>query len=91
MFGSFSGLVKGGKYTSLLEGAGHTGAEGDHYFSVGAIRPGPSIRPSFPGPYTETTQVELYVLPGQLPAVGGSPSDSVTCVAPESGDADLSV
>ena len=92
VFGSFAGLVKGGEQTALLEGLGHTGVEGDHYFSVGAKRPSASLHTAFPGPYTETTQVELYVLAGDLPAAGGTGADEVTCVtAPESADQSTAV
>jgi hypothetical protein len=78
-FGTFGGLRKGEGPYALLEGVGHTGLEGDHYFSVGAMRPGETVGVNFPGPYEPATQVELYVLSGDLPPIGGTPGDSISC------------
>ena len=78
-FGSFSGLRKGEGPWALIEGVGHSGVDGDHLFSVGAMRPGETAGVSFPGPYEPTTQVELHVLPGDLPPVGGTATDSLSC------------
>ena len=71
VFGSFAGLVKGGEQTALLEGLGHTGLDGDHYFSVGAKRPSGSLHTAFPGPYTETTQWSSTCLPETCPRQAG--------------------
>jgi hypothetical protein len=77
--GGFKGLVKGG-YWALMEGVGHSGVNGDHFFSVGATRAGNTVATTIPGPYQPVTQVELYALSSsKLPRAGGTPNDTVVC------------
>ena len=51
---------------ALMEGVGHSGVNGDHFFSVGATRAGNTVATTIPGPYQPVTQVELYALSSEL-------------------------